>query len=269
MKKICVLILVFFAAGIVCKSQSIYRINAINKYVRPLYRNPTKDELEKVMPDRDLVEKYGDFLSFPKTGLTTLVADSGCADNTNIISAEKKCLKYTMPGGGSSFSFRVKNYRIPRLADITFTRNSFQATGALLHGIFVNLGDVPIGAASLETNGMEVLRRFRPTSEFKSAKRTDEILSRGFVKNGLAYRRALFIKENTTFALRSIAYRGVLYKSVSGYTYNELVFDKRRDVIVVFRIVRIHDEGKITILWKELQNMKSPKLARGSRKEAR
>jgi len=269
MKRVFALFLIFGAGSIVCSSQSLIRLNILNRYAKPLYRSPTKEELKKVSPDKDLIEKYRELLKDSRAGLTTLVADAGCAENTNVVSAEKECIKYSMPGGGSSFSFRVRNYRIARLADITFTRDSFQATGALLHGIFVNLGDVKVDRVSINTKGMRVLRQFRPTSSFRNAKKTDEVLSRGFVHKGFVYRRALYIKENTTFALRSIAYRGTLYRAIGGATYNELDFDKRRDVIVVFRIVRVDKEGRITILWKELQNQKSPKLLRGTTKDSK
>ncbi|NNE99356.1 MAG: hypothetical protein HKN25_10095 [Pyrinomonadaceae bacterium] len=268
-KKSCVFLVIVLATAAVCKTQTLFRLNVLNKHVKPLYRYPTKDELRRVAPDSDLQAKYREFLKNRETGLTLLVADSGCSENTNVISARANCIKYSMPGGGSSYSFRVRNYRIPRLADITFTRDSFQATGILLHGIFVNLGKIPVEEVGLTTPGLETLRMFRPTVDYYRAKKTDEILSRGFLRNGFAYRRALYIKESDTFALRSIAYRGKRYRSVAGVTYNELDFDKRRDVIVVFRIVRIAGDGKITLLWRILQNRKSPKMGSSAKTNAR
>jgi hypothetical protein len=83
---------------------------------------------------------------------------------------------------------------------------------------------------------------------------------RGIRRDGFLYRRGLFIVENTTFALRSIAYEGKHYRAINGLTYNEFDYDKRNDVIVVFRIVEKDEAGNVTILWKELSEKNSPKL---------
>jgi hypothetical protein len=68
------------------------------------------------------------------------------------------------------------------------------------------------------------------------------------------------VADNTTYALRSIAYQGTIMRSIQTLTYNELDVDKRRDVIVVFRVVKRDADGSVTILWKELSNKNAPKL---------
>ena len=241
-------------------AQSALRLRILHERVRPLYRDLTRAEKRAVSPDSDLVAVHREFLRTGRTGLTKLIPDGVCSDNTRTISAAPGCIRYTMPGGGSSFSFRKDRYTIPRLADITFSRNSFQATGALLQGFFVNLGNVSIEDVNLSTPGLGFVANFRPPVNYRSAARADLIFSRGYLFNGFVYRRALFTRENSTFVLRSVAYRAKFFKSVSGITYNEFDFDKRRDVIIAFRIVRAHDDGSITILWKELSNRKAPKL---------
>ena len=258
------LILVFSFAG-AASSQGVFRLYILKKFAEPLYRKPTKNELLRIAPANDLKTKYADFLGNPKTGLTRLVLEIGCSDSAKVISAKKECLKYSMPGGGSSFSFRTRNYRLARLADITYTDNSFQATGQFLNGVFVNLGDVPLESIGLHDPSMEFLTKYTPSVNYRSALYADKVLSIGFIYKGLVHRRALYIKENTTFALRSIAYRGKLYRAVAGVTYNELDFDKRRDTIVVFRIVRTDDDASVTILWKILSEKEAPKLKREKR----
>lgn len=227
--------------------------------IKELYRKPTKKELEILAPSDEYARKYAGFLQTPNTGLTKLAADKGCADNTKVIVATADCLAFTMPGAGSSYSFRTRNYRIPRLADITFTENSFQATGVRLHGIFVNIGDVPLEQVNLQTKGMEFLTAFKPEADFQKAKEIDSRFSEGIEKNGFVYRRALRALDETTYVLRSIAYRGKYFRAISGLTYNELDFDKRSDVIVAFRIVRRSKDGAVTILWKQLQKQDSLK----------
>ncbi len=260
MGKACLLIIICFGTVSVAKTQSMRRMFILSTYAQPLYRDATKSELKNIAPDADLQVKYRDFLDDDNTGLTRLVADKGCSENPNVISAAEECLKYSMPGGGSSFSFRTKNYRLDRLADITYTNNSFQATGNFLHGIFVNIGDTPLKNVTIQIKELEFLVGYTPPTNLKNAKRANEIFSKGLIFKGLIHRRALYIQENTTFALRSIAFRGKQYRAVAGVTYNELDFDKRRDIIVVFRIVRKSDDDSITILWKILVEKTSPRL---------
>ena len=236
----------------------------LKKNVEPLYRKPTSKELEAVKPSAALFERYAPFLRQPDTGLTKLIDDKNCADNTKIVVATDVCLQYTMPGAGNSFSFRTESYRIARLSDIIFTNQSFQASGVLLHGIFVNLGDVPLNEVSLQTRGLKYLVDFEPEPDYEKGKALDAELTKGIRQDGFLYRRGLYIVENTTFALRSIAYGGKYFRAVGGLTYNEFDYDKRRDVMVVFRIVEKDEAGNVTILWKKLQEKASPDVKRNS-----
>jgi hypothetical protein len=238
------------------------RLMFLKRNVEPLYRKPTAKELKAVEPRRELFVKYAEFLHQPETGLTKLIDDKGCAENTKVVVATETCLQYTMPGAGSSFSFRTETYRIPRLSDITFTDRSFQASGVLLHGIFVNLGDVPLEEVTLQTRGLKYLTDFQPEPDYQKGKAVDSELTKGVRKDGFLYRRGLYIVENTTFALRSIAYGGKYFRAVKNLTYNEFDYDKRKDVIVVFRIVEKDAAGNVTILWKALREQDSPKVKR-------
>ena len=237
------------------------RLLVLQRAIKPLYRKPTKNELKAIEPNRNLFNKYAGFLRQSNTGLTKLIEDKGCADNEKIVVVSDECLKYTMPGAGSSFSFRKQNYRIPHLADLTFTDNSFQATGVLVHGIFVNIGDVPIEQVTLQTNGLKYLVEFQPETNYEKSREIELNLIEGIKRDGFLYRRGLYTVENTTFVLRSIAYDGKYMRSLKGVTYNEFNFDKRKDVIVVFRIVEKDKEGNLTILWKQLSDKKSPKIS--------
>jgi hypothetical protein len=49
-------------------------------------------------------------------------------------------------------------------------------------------------------------------------------------------------------------------RAVQGITYDEFRFDKRRDVTVAFRVIRVHDDGSVTIAWRRLADKKSPSI---------
>lgn len=230
------------------------------KAIADQYRKPSKEELEKLRVSPADKERYGSFLREPETGIIKLAADLKCADNTKVVVATPDCLKYTMPGAGSSYSFRTENYRIQRLADLIYTDNSFQVTGALTHGFLVSIGDVPLEKVNFQTKGLKYLVDFKPTVDYAEAKKIADEFVRGVTKDGFFYRRGLSAEDNTTYVVRVVAYDGRLNRAVQGITYNELDFDKRKDVIVTFRIVSRDEDGGVTILWKKLAEKDAPKL---------
>ena len=230
-----------------------------------IYRKPTKSEFKLLAPGKEDLKKYAPFLRQSHTGLIKLIADRGCAEHTNVINVSEECLKYSMPGAGSSYSFRTENYSIRRLSDLTYTDNSFQALGILAHAILVNIGDVPLEQISLETKGLKFLTDFETVTDFNKAKEIDRQIIEGVETNGFLYSRGAKTVENATYILRSIAYRGSYYRAFQGLVYDELDFDERKDIIVAFRVVR-RDAESATILWKELNNQKSPVIKRQNQK---
>ena len=234
----------------------------MQQYVKPLYREPSKEEMSLLAPSSEDTENFADFLRQKNTGLIKLIADKGCDKNT-VVAASAHCSTYTMPGAGSAFSFRTNNYRMEHLADLNFTGKSFQALGSLIHGIMVNLGDVPLEKVDLQTEGISYLTNIRPASDIGKAQELADQLTKGIDNNGFVYRSILPVKENATYVLRSVAYDGVLPRTIRDISYNEFEFDKRRDVIIAFRVVRLDANESVTILWKELANKKASKLSMG------
>ena len=228
--------------------------------IRPIYRKSNKNERALLSPDETIVSRYAAFLKGKNTGLTKLIIDQGCDKDPGVVVSTEHCLKYSMPGAGTSYSFRYDDYRIKRLSDINYTGKLFQSVGVLTHGIFVDIGDIPIEEVTLNTKGAEYLREISPAKTFADATDLITKLEKGIEKGEFTYKNYVPLKENTTYVLRSIAYRGKSYRTVEGITYNELEFDKRKDVIVSFRVVDIAPDESATIIWKELANKKAPKI---------
>ena len=243
------------------------RQSFLQRMVAPFYRKPTKDELKLVAPDAELLEKYAAFLEQEDTGIFKLLVDEGCAERTTVVVATENCLKYRFPGAGNSFSFRTKSYRLRRLADLTFSNKALFAPGVLTHGIMVNIGDVPLENVSFETPGLKFIKEFQPVIEFEKARAVSKQLLNGIKKDGFVYSRAFLAAENTTYVLRSIAYDGRVMRAIGGIAYNELDFDKRKDITVAFRIVGQDANGSVTILWKELSRKDSPKFKKLTEEE--
>ena len=238
------------------------RYLVLRRVADPLYREPTKDELAAIAPNTSFSRLYSTFLNEPHTGLFRLVADAKCGEEATLVSARNECLKFTMPGGGSSYSFRTGNYRLGRLADLTFSSNAFHTSGILTHGILVKLGEVPIESVTMQTRGIRYLADFQPSADLEEAKRIEKQLANGIIADGFLYSCALTATDGTTYVLRTIAYRGKSLRAMDGVVFNELDFDKRKDVTIVFRIVNRAEDGSVMILWKLLDKKNSPKIKR-------
>ncbi len=230
------------------------------KKMTSLYRKPDKSETKILKPDEQHLKKYADFLKKENTGLIKLIPDQGCESGAKVINVSPNCTKYNFPGAGSSYSFRLKTYRIRRLADITLVKNSLSTRSILNGAIFVVLGDVPIENVNLNTPELNFLQKYKPVKNSKQALEAARRFAGGVQKNGFIYGRGILISKNQTFAMRSIAYRGKYRRSEAKVVYNELDFDKRRDIIVTFRIIDVETDGSATIAWKILRELKSPKL---------
>lgn len=240
--------------------QKAQRHKLATQMVDELYRKPSKKELLLVSIDNELQNKFADFLKQDDTGIIKFLNQSKCSNSANVVQANEDCLENTMPGAGASYSFRTNTYRIPQLADLSFTENTFITVGNWIHGLLLEIGDVSLDKLSLQTSEVAELSSFPPASKFETAKEIDLKLLEGIKYKDKIYRRLTPARENTTYLLRSIAYRGTIYKTAQGFVYNELDYDKRKDILVAFRVVKIDSEGNATILWKQLAVKDAPKI---------
>lgn len=231
--------------------------------IKDIYRNATTDEKASLQPEKQDLNDLKDFLRQKDTGIVRLVDNSDCGSSAYVISADPKCLKYTMPGSGSLFSFRKGDYSIDRVADIRFRDGGFEVAGVMQHGILTGLGDIEIDKVSISTPGMKFLTDFVPSRDIGSAREAGRELQAGIDRGGFYYRQELNAVEKMTYALRAVAYQGTVLRSFNGVVYDELDFDKRLDIIVAFRVIRLHDDGSVTIAWKRLAKKSSPTLKRG------
>lgn len=227
---------------------------------RGIYRIPTKEETVALAVNGSLAERYGTFLRNSNTGIVKLNANSECVSDTQVVGAKEECAAFTMPGGGIAFSFRTESYRMPRLADLILHDGIFKTGGVLQHVLMAEIGDVAIEDVNLQTKGMKFLIGLKPVRDSNEFIRFDEEILKGINADGFFYRRGHLVKANSTYLLRSIAYRGQYFQTVDGIQYDELAYDKRRDVIVAFRVVEKDEAGNITIVWNRLRDVEAPRL---------
>lgn len=237
-----------------------YRQARFKEFADILYRKPTRQELSLLAPRSETVQRYKAFLSQADSGIFRLAADIGCVYDVQVISVDDRCRNRTMPGSGSSYSFRTKNYRIRELSDIAFRDGGIAAAGIWLNGIFATLGGIPIETVALSDAVPRRMAAIRPASNVAEFRSIDEKYRSGSTEGGVRLSRSVVVNNDTTYLMRSIAYKGKAKRVLAGVTYNEFDFDRRRDVLVVFRVTEMEPDGSVTVLWRKLADIESPRL---------
>ncbi|MCA1625177.1 MAG: hypothetical protein LC768_13220 [Acidobacteria bacterium] len=224
----------------------------------PFKTKRTREQNKRLSPDAGDLSKFALFLRQPKTGLVKLFSDLGCEDNANVIYASEECLRW-IPNS-AFYSFREREHTNEYLSDLRVEKGNFISDGILSQGILVSLSDASLDNLTLNSNGMKFLVDFAPEANSKEALRQTQQLTKGVKSNGFVYKKSLPVVENTTYAMRVVAYRGKFFRFFRGFNFNVLDGDERADLIVAFQVVGKPDNGSVTLLWKELQRKEAPKV---------
>ncbi len=225
-----------------------------------IYRKATDEEIQLLAVDESHLSKFAAFLKQPGTGIIKLSGESSCISDGDLVVATDRCIALKMPGSGTSFSFRVESYRVPRLADLVLFKGMFGADAVLQQFALVQLGGVDIESVTLETSGMSYLIGLAPLRDRDSFAGFDAEMTKGVEAGGFMYRKGHPVVYGATYALRSIAFRGKYPRSVDGVDYDEMDYDRRRDILVAFQVIGLDSTGNATIVWKRLKDAESPKL---------
>lgn len=229
-----------------------------------LRTRPTREQKRRLQPNAQDLVKYAQFLDQPRTGIFRLTPDIGCTENTNVIRADAVCLNYVPES--SYYSFREKEHTIEMLADIRLKNGFLISDGILSQGIMVQLGDVELEKLAPAADGLEFLSNFAPHTQGAEAQKQYIQMMRGVKVGKYEYKKAHPSVENTTYALRVVAYRGNIFRSFRGYRFDVLDGDKRIDLTLAFRVVRKDADGSVTLLWKEIERRNAPRLQFPKRK---
>lgn len=241
------------------KQSVIYRQQILQNYAHKFYRRPTERESAVINIDpteeplkEDLSGNSGAFrlLQFVKCG--------GGSDETPEIRSH--CLKFSMPGNGSSYSFRALTYRISRLADLSIDESGqLKAGSTLTISFLVDLGTPALNELQLTSPGVKILSEYKAPVLAADVRSDWEGFDREVTVDGFTFGRRLRINLEHTYALRTVAYKGTSLQEAWGEVFNELDFDKRSDKVIVFKIRAANDGNGYIVAWRSLRDQPSPK----------
>ena len=256
---VCGLIMIFLSQICDQPSRQVSRnLMSGRGYILPVRKKLTGEQKKQLSPGAEDLTKYAEFLAQSKTGIFRLLPDLGCEENPLVIKADAKCLR-GIPES-SFYSFREKEHTPEFLSDIRLENNHLISDGIMAQGILVALGEVSLENITLKSDGLDFLTKYSPHSSAEEAKKQFTEIARGIKVGQYTYRKAFPARENATFALRVIAYRGNIFKTFRGYRFDLLEGDKRIDLILALRVIRKGTDGGVTLLWKELQRKESPRI---------
>lgn len=208
---------------------------------------PNDAEKKLLEPSAEDHQHFASFLSLPETGLIKMFPPG----RRRVISVTDLATG-RRPGFGSyaslySFSKEkhgngLHGYVDPRLgwAELRLFNNRFITgfTGESL-GVLVALGDVPLETVTPETFGVTGLTNILPPADHYEATSLSRRNRAGFVLERFRYGSSLPVADQMTYVLRSTS-------------------NKRADVLIGLRVVRIDEAGSVTLLWRKLKSYRKP-----------
>lgn len=209
-------------------------------YVIPYELSSTEKKL--IVPVSEDVQNFAEFLRQPNTGLVRVFP----ARRWRVVSVDQlesgqgpgfigfaSIYSFTKQKHGNS----LEGYVDPRMgwAELKLDQGMFISgiTGGSF-GVLVNLGDIALQNVTPATPAVALIADFKPPVDYLEEHRFIQAARVGFTFKGMEYKSSLPVTVNTSYALRSIS-------------------NKRADLLVAFRVVREHDDGSVTLLWKKLK----------------
>lgn len=230
----------------------------------PFRKKASKEQKRKLQPRAEDAARYAQILTQPGTGIFRLLPDSGCEANTLVIKADEDCLN-RIPES-SFYSFRENEHEQEVLSDIRLKNNHLISDGVLSQAILVNLGDIGLESVTTTTGGLRFLNEYAPQTGNREVHKQFLQMAKGIESGGYVYRKMAPAIENSTYALRVIAYKGNIFKTFHGFHFDLLAGDKRIDLTLAFRVIRKDPDGGVTIVWRELSRRESPRIKFEKRK---
>lgn len=214
---------------------------------------PNVLEKQLLAPSHEDEQQFAEFLRLPDTGVIKMFPPG----RRRVVSLADLA-SWRRPGFGgyaSLYSFSkekhgngLNGYVDPRLgwAELRLMNGRFVTgvTGESL-GVLVALGDVPLETITPETYGVTGLADIIPPTDYFGAATLSRRNRAGFALEKFRYGSSLPVAANMTYVLRATS-------------------NKRADVLVGFRVIRVNDNGGVTLIWRKLKVYPKPRWKRRS-----
>lgn len=235
-----------------------------------LERQEFIDELnEKWSVPKKYHEKYAGFLKNDKRGLSRILPDKNCGGGAVVTTAElERCANLPpVKGAGSLYSFRLNE--LPDYLDVRGIQAAIAESdmhfvdGQLIVGkgftmdIITELGRINIEDMDSKSPALKFLNKWKEARSGDEFEEQKLLLEEGINQDGYLFSNTVELKADTTYLLRSINYYAnrtppTAVEYLLGFTHT--------DILVVFQVVGMEDDGSVVLLWKRLKINSAPVL---------
>lgn len=219
----------------------------------------TKRDKQSISVDNQDKSKYTAFRKDSNSGILRLHDAEKCGEDGKVIRADEPC-PWNIIGKATFYSFRTEDYSNKIFSDLQFEDKTFKIVGLNSLGFLSDLGDISIENLNLQSKGIKELAEFQPSTNLEEIEKHFNLARSGFQIGDQIYKTEFKMDSNKTYVLRSIAYESKVFWKIGKRKINILAEDKRKDIIVIFRVVRENDDGSVNILWRKLQSKDAPKI---------
>lgn len=212
----------------------------------------TSEERRLLEPSVEDHEQWANFLRLPDTGLIKLYP---WTRRRRVISIDDlgdgRTPDFNLHASSYSFSKGkhgngLNGFVDPRLgwAELRFRDGRFFTgfTGDSL-GVLVSLGDIPLELVTPQSEGANGLTNIIPPADYLEATSLSRQNRAGFEIDRFLYGSSLPVAEDTTYVMRSTS-------------------NRRADLLVSFRVIRLGLDAGVTIAWRKLKTYPKPEWKR-------
>lgn len=164
-------------------------------------------------------------------------------------------------GGGSSYSFRTKQYSPLVYSDIVVENGEFFAYGSYATTFFLDVGNIAFESVEIDHSAVmqaKCIKYLTSIKEYRSLTLTDRM---SVSACGTEFRNYVPVEVGHTYIIRSIAYKAGLSNVYSPLELNfGIAGDKRTDSLVVIKVLTREKDESLTLVWKRLTTTDAPKL---------
>ncbi len=223
-----------------------------------------RNEIEKALTiELKQAYVYGSFLDQDGTGLFRLLPADRCISGKKLLRGECTVQKSLIVFWGNGYSLRGRKHIDVNYADFNLSDGKIEAKSTMVQTILTHLGPKDISSLDLDSPGIKFLSEFVPQTDVLKAREQFADFTKGYSEESgpdsagkkFVYSKSVPVKLGDVYAVRSIFYNSEMYLLPE---FDKAYREHNLDIIAVFKIVEVDQNGAVTFLWRELSSKDAP-----------
>lgn len=210
-------------------------------------------------------ERFKEFLAKPGTGIVKLRSNDGCVSK-GVVNVAGNCADFVADADRCAFRPDAIS------SDLRLLSGRFQAKEFLTQSLLGDLGNVDLAGLSSADSRIAFISAFAPAADHSGAARQASEIAAGIGNGASVFNFTAAVELDHTYVLRTIAYKIAnnvtkqIIRKGKEEDLNQVLLlyafkrDKRIDMTVAFKVIRLGEDGSVTVIWKELARKEAPAI---------